>query len=539
MSLIQKPPMTDNNRTAHQRNGRQSRGAATAAGKERSRAAHLRHGFYSQQREEALRALGEDPAELAALIASTRAQWQPTNDFQERIAERMARLWWRTERAERMQESLIVWEMQERQKRRHERAQELRNDCEAQASVLEMLRDYSAQPRFYVPRFLFHHFQLAFGGGVPGRRRRILWLMHSLRPPQGATSSGGPSGAWPSAPRGCAPGERVEAAAEEACPPGASVESGGDEEVSRSGVGTTEGCPPGERADGNERPSGGVDGGVRDGTAKPTPMSEEQYLAEMQQMEDIDELEYGLFSIPSSQTPIAEGAERDRLREALGILARIELSFVHKEFDPQIEEQEKALPRIEQDEAQAAPHQHAELMRREEGSCFRQFMRLATLLQKMQKQDEKNARNEGSSGDVDENKEGLKAEWETDRPEPVNASTRGNGQTVRNAESEVQSPESEVANAEVEAPNPVSRAGITESEAEGQDSGGEKTDSEDGHPASGLTKKVFEAQSSGSEVEKGEFGARSPRPQAGTAAAEAETRPPEQVDQAAAHASAA
>ena len=121
---------------------------------------------------------------------------------------------------------------------------------------------------------------------------------------------------------------------------------------------------------------------MRDGTAKPTPMSEEQYLAEMQQMEDIDELEYGVFSIPSSQTPIAEGAERDRLREALGILARIELSFVHKEFDPQIEEQEKALPRIEQDEAQAAPHQHAELMRREEGSCFRQFMRLATLLQR-------------------------------------------------------------------------------------------------------------------------------------------------------------
>ncbi|MGD0226167.1 MAG: hypothetical protein ABSF71_27865, partial [Terriglobia bacterium] len=66
MSLIQKPSMTDKNRTAHQRNGRQSREAATPEGKERSRAAHLRHGFYSQQREEALCALGEDPAELAA-----------------------------------------------------------------------------------------------------------------------------------------------------------------------------------------------------------------------------------------------------------------------------------------------------------------------------------------------------------------------------------------------------------------------------------------------------------------------------------------
>jgi hypothetical protein len=152
--------MTDKNRTAHQRNGRQSRGASTPAGKERSRAAHLRHGFYSQQREEALGALGEDPAELAALIASTREEWQPTSDFQERLTERMARLWWRTERAERIQESLAAREMEEHQKRRRERVQEIRNDFEPQASVLEMLRDYSAQPRFYVPRCLFHHFRL-------------------------------------------------------------------------------------------------------------------------------------------------------------------------------------------------------------------------------------------------------------------------------------------------------------------------------------------------------------------------------------------
>jgi hypothetical protein len=445
MSLIQKPPMTDKNKTAHQRNGRQSRGAATAAGKERSRAAHLRHGFYSQQREEALRALGEDPAELAALIASTRAEWRPTSDFQERITERMARLWWRTERAERMQESLIAWEMQEHQKRRHERLQELRNDCEAQASVLEMLRDYSAQPRFYVPRCLFHHFHLAFGAGVLGRRRRMLWLMHALRPPEGSTSSFEPS-------------ERVEAAAEEACPPGASVESGGDEEVSRPGVGTTEGCPPGEGAEGIEEecPSGGVDGGACDGTPTPTPMSEEQYLAEMQEMEDIDELEYGVFSVPSSETPIAEGAERDRLREALGILARIELSVVHKEFDPQIEEQEKALSRIEQDEAQAAPHQHAELMRREEGSCFRQFMRLATLLQKMQKQDEKSARNEGSSGDVDENTEPAIAQSEVRSPESEVENTESE---VRNTKSGVRSPESGVEKTESEVGNLGSEVG--------------------------------------------------------------------------------
>ena len=103
-------------------------------------------------------------------------------------------------------------------------------------------------------------------------------------------------------------------------------------------------------------------------------MSEEQYLAEMQEMEDIDELEYGVFSLPPSEASIRGRGRARQTAGSPGILARIESSFVHEEFDPQIEEQEKALSRIEQDEAQAAPHQHAELMRREEGSWFRQFM---------------------------------------------------------------------------------------------------------------------------------------------------------------------
>jgi hypothetical protein len=38
MSLMQKQTMSEENRAAHQRNGRMSHGAATAEGKERSRA---------------------------------------------------------------------------------------------------------------------------------------------------------------------------------------------------------------------------------------------------------------------------------------------------------------------------------------------------------------------------------------------------------------------------------------------------------------------------------------------------------------------
>ena len=53
--------MTEKNLAAHRENGRKSRGAATAAGNERARAANLRHGFYSRETDQALEALGERP----------------------------------------------------------------------------------------------------------------------------------------------------------------------------------------------------------------------------------------------------------------------------------------------------------------------------------------------------------------------------------------------------------------------------------------------------------------------------------------------
>jgi len=465
MSLIQKPSMTDKNRTAHQRNGRQSRGAATPAGKERNRAAHLRHGFYSQQREEALGALGEGPAELAALIASTREEWCPANDFQERMAERMARLWWRTERAERIQESLAAREAQELKKRRHERALELRYQLAPQVTVLHMLQEYSSYPRFYVPRSFFGTFQEGFGVNVQGARKRILLLMHQLRKPQGPPSAVGASGARSSAPlldkkEGRPQGGVVKGA----CPPGERVESAGVEEA---------------------RPQGGVAGGVcpERGTAAPTEEAEDQYLADMEELEELDDDD---SPIPWPETPIAEGAERDELREAVGILARIEMGTVHAEFDPQIEEQERPLSRIEQDEAQAAPHKHADLMRREEGSCFRQFMRLANLLMKVQKQSEKYTRNEGSSGDVDENTEGPKTEPETVCPEPVNASNEGSGQTVRDAGSEVRSPRSGVGKAESAVRSPGSEHASARAEAQRDWSEVGRVGSEIRSPGSGV-----------------------------------------------------
>jgi len=426
MALTQKPTMTDKNRTAHQRNGRQSRGAATPQGKERSRAAHLRHGFYSQQREEALRALGEDPAELAALIESTRAEWRPTSDFQDRLTERMARLWWRTERAERIQESLAARKMEERQKRRQERALELRYRLAPQQDLLGMLVEDSAQPRFYVPNLFFHLFHDSFGDKVEGARKDILLLMHRLRKPQGPLPRRGPGGESPAgAPVSRGTGAAVTGARSEVST------SPLDRQVRRESTTAAAACTPAAPVEAVCPPGKSVGGACPQGGAVPAPEADEdQYLIDMEELDDDD------FPIPWPQTPVAEGAERKELSEALRVLARNELDAVHAALDPQIEEQEKPLTEIEQDEVQATPHKQAELMRRQEDSCFRQFMRLANLLLKMQKQEAKKCtRNEGSSGDVDENTEPALAERDT-----------GTESEARGPESEVENTESEVGN---------------------------------------------------------------------------------------------
>jgi hypothetical protein len=166
---------------------------------------------------------------------------------------------------------------------------------------------------------------------------------------------------------------------------------------------------------------------------------------------------------------VAEGAERDDLREELLRLAQEGLGFVERHWEPQFEEHERPWSRIEQDEAQAEPHPHAELMRREEGSCFRQFMRLGAFLLKLQKRAEKCAKNEGSSGYVDENTEIEEIAPVTDCPEPVASDAPSTQSEVEKAESEVRSPRSEagVEASEVETAKSAAESALYEVETEG------------------------------------------------------------------------
>jgi len=120
MSLTKKRTLTEKRIAANQANGRRSRGPATPEGRERIRDANLRHGFYSQDGDKALRALGENPEEFDAVVKAVREEWNPAGGFQQLLAMRLARAMWRTNRADRMQEGYAL-----------RRAQEVNNGREA------------------------------------------------------------------------------------------------------------------------------------------------------------------------------------------------------------------------------------------------------------------------------------------------------------------------------------------------------------------------------------------------------------------------
>jgi len=385
MSLIHKPEMTEENRAAHQHNGRKSRGAATAEGKERTRAANLRHGFYSKAREEALRALGEDPAELNELIAETCADWRPANGFQARIAERLGRLLWRMERAERMQESLAARLMQQHQKRRQHKATGLRERMTPRIDIMESLATNAADPRYYTPREYFKVFREAFGMEGDGVEKDILLLMHRLRKPEGPVAE--------------ASGSRRGRHGETAC-----------------------------REDGLVPPLDPSPDVVAAGERE-----EDEYLRELAAWDESD------LPIPWPKIPVAKGAERDGLREELVDLAKMNLESLREVLNSELKAYEDPWSQIEQDELQAAPHPQAELMRREEESCFRQFMRLGNLLMKIQNHAQKQAENEGVSGDVHENKDGEENGAMTTCHELVAVGAEGEQQSVQSSEFEVRS----------------------------------------------------------------------------------------------------
>jgi len=192
MALIKEHEKTEQGREARRRNGRKSRGAATPAGKERSRAAHLRHGIYSQERDEALRALGEDPADLAELIAGAYEQWRPANAQQARVVERTAHLQWRMDRAARRQDHVQAEHLRKVEADRREKTLNLRYHENDMVGFLSTLIGHAARPDFFAPPAYIAQFSRAFREEMQERLEQILELLHQLRGPENPIAAGAP-----------------------------------------------------------------------------------------------------------------------------------------------------------------------------------------------------------------------------------------------------------------------------------------------------------------------------------------------------------
>lgn len=121
MSLVKKPTMSKKRLETLAKSRKNSHGPSTAAGRERIRAANLRHGFYSKSDEVALRALGEDPAQFRTLLEELGNPRTVGKVLQEGFARRLARSFWRVERAERMQDGYALRQAQEEQAAREGR----------------------------------------------------------------------------------------------------------------------------------------------------------------------------------------------------------------------------------------------------------------------------------------------------------------------------------------------------------------------------------------------------------------------------------
>jgi hypothetical protein len=93
-------------------------------------------------------------------------------------------------------------------------------------------------------------------------------------------------------------------------------------------------------------------------------------------------------AIPHPEIPIAQGAEREDLRDELYALAAAELEEVKLLWEDKfLPEADAPLTPQDRDELAANTYRMTELIRRQEHSCFREFFRLGTLLIKLKGQE--------------------------------------------------------------------------------------------------------------------------------------------------------
>jgi hypothetical protein len=176
--------MTEKHLAANRRNQKLCNAAVTAEGRERIRAAHLRHGFYTQAEEVALRALGEDPAQYQQLLEQLWEEWQPVGAMQEGLVIRLRRCLWLTNRADRMLEGCAVQQAEDmnrgRQDRLHARMMRLKLTAESLGLLVQAV---AHQHYVTTPEDLEKMKNLHQEGVVKEMGEIALALFYRLQPP--------------------------------------------------------------------------------------------------------------------------------------------------------------------------------------------------------------------------------------------------------------------------------------------------------------------------------------------------------------------
>jgi hypothetical protein len=140
--------MTEKKVVANARNRKLAHGPATVEGRERIRAALLRHGFYAQAEEVAMRALGEDPAQYQALLEELWETYQPSDGAQEGLVIHLTRCTWLLNRAVRMQEGYAVRQAQDVNRERQDRLHAQMMRLKITAETLRLLAQSVARKHY-------------------------------------------------------------------------------------------------------------------------------------------------------------------------------------------------------------------------------------------------------------------------------------------------------------------------------------------------------------------------------------------------------
>jgi len=182
MSLVKKPEMTEENLAAHRANGAKSHGPVTPEGKANSAAANLRHGFYSEQDDEVMMRLGENPRDYHALMDSLAEDLQPRAGLESQLVLRMGRALWRMQRAERMREGLALKRIES-----EGQAEELTTATMASHAMhvlepYERLQEALARPDGPTAAEI-DAFVTAFGGNPSPGMPEFVRLLNSLKEP--------------------------------------------------------------------------------------------------------------------------------------------------------------------------------------------------------------------------------------------------------------------------------------------------------------------------------------------------------------------